>query len=71
MKTFEVKKKVKFGSDDFHIWHKVICTNPKGIFFVHLVTYDRLFLSNKEWSNEKGIKRFWVDKKYCKVYAKY
>jgi hypothetical protein len=53
---------------DFHIWNKVKCLNPRGIFFVHQVTKDELFLSNREWNNEKGIKRFWVNKEYCEVY---
>lgn len=53
---------------DFHIWNRVKCSNPKGLFFVHQVTKDELFLSNREWTNEKGIKRFWVNKKYCEVF---
>jgi hypothetical protein len=51
----------------FHIWDKVKYTNLTGVYFVHQVTKDELFLSNREWSNEKGIKRFWVNKKCCEV----
>lgn len=54
---------------DFHIWNRVKCSNPKGLFFVHQVTKDELFLSNRKWTNEKGIERFWVNKKYCEVFV--